>query len=316
MEKKLYPLTFIPDQGVEDAVVKEGWLEGSTVADIMETYLDRLVGEKIYNYYGRQFPVSVRLLRPEGRLPLMVTPSDSIAEARFDSLGKAKLWYVISAGPDSGINLGFKEDVSAADLYKGCLDGSIETRLNKVQVKAGNCFYIGPGDVHSAWGDLCMLEVSEASPLDFKLWDWGREIAPDELGVIDAIDFVNLSAIVPEDCSHHDKLAQKDEFMVTRLDLKDALHIYSEKFDSFLLYYCLEGEASFQVKEDGGVTRSYMAKKGECMLVPAEIPDFLLVPTEQNTVLVETYVVRDDVPDQYINPSASATPENAEPDLE
>ncbi|MBQ3917616.1 MAG: hypothetical protein II693_05700, partial [Bacteroidales bacterium] len=87
-----------------------------------------------------------------------------------------------------------------------------------------------------------------------------------------------------------------------KLTLNDALHIYSEKFDSFLLYYCLEGEASFQVKEEGGATRSYMARKGECMLIPAEIEDFLLVPTERNTVLVETYVQRDDVPDQYINP--------------
>ena len=49
MEKKLYPLKFVPEQGVEDAVVREGWLEGSSVADIMETYLDRLVGEKVYN---------------------------------------------------------------------------------------------------------------------------------------------------------------------------------------------------------------------------------------------------------------------------
>lgn len=312
MEKKLYPLKFVPEQGVEDAVVREGWLEGSSVADIMETYLDRLVGEKVYNYYGRQFPVSVRMVRPEGRLPLMVTPSDSIAEARFDSLGKAKFWYVRSAGSDAKVAIGFKKDITASDLYKGCLDGSIESSLNVMDVKAGDSLYIGPGDVHSAWGDMDIVEISETSALDCKLWDWGHEIAPDELGVIDAIDFVNLSAHVPdiEDFGHQhhpedkvsEKLAVKDEFIITKLTLNDALHIYSEKFDSFLLYYCLEGEASFQVKEEGGATRSYMARKGECMLIPAEIEDFLLVPTERNTVLVETYVQRDDVPDQYINP--------------
>ena len=98
MEKKLYPLKFVPvpsvrpwggsslvedlgkhfvecdedgnevvlgtdvrvgeswelaDMGIEDSVVAEGWLAGNTISDIMETYLDRIVGENVYNYYGR-----------------------------------------------------------------------------------------------------------------------------------------------------------------------------------------------------------------------------------------------------------------------
>ena len=89
MEKKLYPLRFIPvasrrpwgghdlmkklgkvfvecdedgnekeisideligeswevaDMGVEDSVVKDGWLAGNTLSDLMETYLEKIVG--------------------------------------------------------------------------------------------------------------------------------------------------------------------------------------------------------------------------------------------------------------------------------
>ena len=67
MEKtrKLYPLKFQPilsertwgsektgiaDLGIEDSVVAEGWLEGNSIGEIMETYLEKAVGEYVYSY--------------------------------------------------------------------------------------------------------------------------------------------------------------------------------------------------------------------------------------------------------------------------
>ena len=40
----------IADMGIEDSVVAEGWLAGNTIGDIMETDLERVVGEDVPEY--------------------------------------------------------------------------------------------------------------------------------------------------------------------------------------------------------------------------------------------------------------------------
>ena len=39
----------IADMGFEDSVAADGWLAGNTISEIMETYLERVVGENVYN---------------------------------------------------------------------------------------------------------------------------------------------------------------------------------------------------------------------------------------------------------------------------
>ena len=39
----------LADMGLQDSVVAEGWLAGNTISEVMETYLERVVGEKVYN---------------------------------------------------------------------------------------------------------------------------------------------------------------------------------------------------------------------------------------------------------------------------
>ena len=92
----------IADMGFEDSVVSEGWLAGNTISEIMETYLERVVGEDVYNYFGRQFPLLVKFLDINGKLSVQVHPDDEIASERYDSLGKSELWRHTS-GRDSGV---------------------------------------------------------------------------------------------------------------------------------------------------------------------------------------------------------------------
>ena len=40
----------LADMGIEDSVVANGWLAGNTISELMETYLERIVGEKVYNH--------------------------------------------------------------------------------------------------------------------------------------------------------------------------------------------------------------------------------------------------------------------------
>lgn len=296
----------IADLGYRDSQVREGWLAGNSLSEIMDMYLDRVVGENVFEYFGRQFPVSVKFIDASGRMPLMVHPDDETAAQRYDFLGKAKMWYVVDAAPESRLFLGFKEDTDVKDFYSGCQDGSVERLLNVVHPQKGDSFVIEPGTVHSAEGVL-LLEVSEASPLDFCLSGWGKEVPEDEfdasLNIVEALDFINYKTY-SKPARAEGKLARRREFTVTEMDMKDPVHIIGEEAGSFAVYTCTEGEASIQVPAEGGAMDSYIIHAGETLLVPAEVDDFYLVPRQSGTMLVETMVETISDEDSYIDPSA------------
>ena len=209
-EKKLYPFKFctlqddypwgsesfsLADLGYRDSLVREGWLAGNSLSELMDTYLDRVVGDGVYEFYGRQFPLCVRLLKCRGRMPLRVHPDDETAAQRYDFLGKEKLWYVLRAGADARILAGFRRDTDASEVYAKCLDGSVEDILNVVAPHAGQALRIPAGTPHAAVGDIEILEIGESSPMDFCLCGWGEEVHPDEfdpaLTLVDALDFID-----------------------------------------------------------------------------------------------------------------------------
>lgn len=302
----------IADLGYLDSILKEGWLAGNSIGELMDMYVDRISGEKAFGFYGRQFPICARVVDAKKRMPLMVHPDDETAGPRFDFLGKSKLWYVLSAGPNACVSYGFSNDVDASQVYPSCLDGSVYSLLNNIPVKPGDSFHILPGTVHCA-EDVVLLEICESSPLDFVLCDWGRgETDPDNdsLGLVEALDLIDYRAAkkpVPSDPS---LLADSDEVAVRKMKLEFPLHV-SREDDSFAVYCCVSGKASIQVASEDCIAQSEI-KPGESILVPAEVEALELVPHADGTVLLEAYVRKGAADDEYINPEADEAPEDGE----
>ena len=115
---------------------------------------------------------------------------------------------------------------------------------------------------------------------------------------------IDFKKYVPEPVTG-DKLASCPEFVVTKLDLKDGLHIFSDQPGSFAVYYCASGEATVQipVEDDKGAksVESYSLKSGHSILVPSELNDFFLIPAARGTVLLEALVEKRLVKDSYTN---------------
>ena len=288
--KKLTPMKFLPDVqqmpwgtveykladlGFVDSMACEGWLKGNTLSDIMQTYLERVVGETAFEWYGTQFPVLVKRLTVKGRSSLHVNPDDETAEQRYDAFGKTALWYVEDAGPDARLYLGFRRPVSAEEFYTACLEGRVERLLYSVRPVPGETYLILPGQVHAA-KDVTLLEVAEASELWFRLHDWGS--TGRELHLEEAFDLIDLSGKV----SAHKGEVETDQFTVHQIPLTEALKSHRDQDDTFLLYICLKGAAVLQA--DG---ENYRLNRGELILVPAETSDFFLIPEERGTLLME-----------------------------
>lgn len=354
----------LADMGVEDSVVANGWLAGNTISELMETYLERIVGEDVYNHYGRQFPLLIKFLDINDKLSVQVHPDDEVAAERYDSLGKAEIWYVMDAKPGAKMYCGFNREVSAQEFYDRCHAGTVDEVLNVIEPRKGDVIFITPGTVHAADGGLLIAEIQESSDMTFRLYDWGREFNPatarkthlDE--AIDVIDYRPFdfglyrkgplwgdeAMYVPckahecccgEDCEcgegecHcHDEghechcheesqegqmiqnLVECPQFSVSKIALTDPLHIYTDKFESFIVYICLEGAASIQVPSVRGNGEAYMENyefsKGETILVPADMPDFFLVPRDRSTLLLEGVTRPVEEQDSYIDPETEA----------
>ena len=336
----------IADMGFEDSVLANGWLAGNTISEIMETYLERVVGEDVYKYFGRQFPLLVKFLDINGKLSVQVHPDDEIAAERYDALGKSELWYVLDAQPDANVYMGFKREVTAQEFYDKCNDGTVVDLLNVIHPKKGDVLFITPGTVHAVDGNIQLVEIQESSDLTFRLYDWGREKDPMTARPIHLEEAIDMIDYLPYDmckyrkgalwgeeasyepcCSHNDHccdhehdhehhahegqtvetLVESAQFAVSKLNLTDPLHIYTEQFGSFIVYVCIEGAASIQVpstRPDGeAFMDNYEFKKGETMMIPADMPDFYLVPRDRSTVLLEAVTrVQEDI-DAYIDPN-------------
>ena len=336
----------IADMGFEDSVLANGWLAGNTISEIMETYLERVVGEDVYKYFGRQFPLLVKFLDINGKLSVQVHPDDEIAAERYDALGKSELWYVLDAQPDANVYMGFKREVTAQEFYDKCNDGTVVDLLNVFHPKKGDVLFITPGTVHAVDGNIQLVEIQESSDLTFRLYDWGREKNPMTARPIHLEEAIDMIDYLPYDtckyrkgplwgeeasyepcCSHNDHccdhehdhehhahegqtvetLVDSAQFTVSKLNLTDPLHIYTEQFGSFIVYVCIEGAASIQVpstRPDGeAFMDNYEFKKGETMMIPADMADFYLVPRDRSTVLLEAVTrVQEDI-DAYIDPN-------------
>ena len=336
----------LADMGTEDSVVANGWLAGNTISELMETYLERIVGEDVYNFYGRQFPLLIKFLDINDKLSVQVHPDDEVAAERYDSLGKSEIWYVMEAKPGAKMYCGFTRDVTAQEFYDRCKNGTVEEILNVMYPKKGDVIFITPGTVHAADGGLLIAEIQESSDMTFRLYDWGREFNPatarkTHLGeAIDVIDYrpfdFGLYRKGPlwgdeasyvachsheegHECHCHEEsqegqmiqnLVECPQFSVSKIALTDPLHIYTDKFESFIVYICLEGAASIQVpsvRENGeAYMENYEFSKGETILVPADMPDFFLVPRDRSTLLLEGVTRPVEEQDSYIDPETEA----------
>lgn len=324
-ERKIYPLRFRPirderpwgfeefrlaDLGYRDSLVREGWLAGNSLGELMDTYIDRIVGDTVYEYYGRQFPICVRYLKTDGKTPLQVHPDDETAEQRYDLLGKEKLWYILSAGKGAALHVGFRRNTDASEFYDSCLNGKQDSLLTGISPEAGQSFLIPAGTPHCTDGELEILEIAESSPLDFCLHPRGTAISEDQfdpaLTFTDALDFISYGKFAPR-AEKEGSLAEIPQFCVRKLSLDTPLVFQGHgDSDSFVLFCCIGGKAEIQVPDPSGTPGRHTIGRTDCVLVPAECRDFNIVPMERGTMLLEITNSRVE-PDRYIDPNVPAT---------
>lgn len=284
--------------GVEGdiSVAENGFLSGNSLEDLVEVYMGDLVGDRIYEMFGVEFPLLIKFIDANAYLSVQVHPDDAMAKERHNSYGKTEMWYIVEAekGEDRGrLIAGFNKELDGEQYLAHLKGASLKKILNYEDVNSGDIYFMPAGRIHAIGAGVLLAEIQQTSDVTYRIYDWDRK---DDAGnerelhtdlALDAIDFayhsnyktdyrpLANSTVTAVDCPffttgviHLDQPVDKDYNMI----------------DSFVIYMCMEGSAG--IAYPGGVEQ---IKKGETVLIPAEIKNLAIIPAEPTTLL-EVYI--------------------------
>lgn len=143
---------------------------------------------------GEDPDLLIKYLFTKERLSIQVHPDDKLAVAQGYPRGKDEAWFILAAEPGATIALGPKRSLSADELRRAALDGSIVDLMDWVPVKAGDFIYSPAGTIHALGAGLTVIEIQQNLDLTYRLYDYGR---PRELHLDDGIACSTLTPFLP-----------------------------------------------------------------------------------------------------------------------
>lgn len=269
--------------GLDDDLteVSNGYLEENCINELTEVYMGDMVGDKVYDKFGFEFPLLVKLIHSKEALSVQVHPNDELSAKRHNAYGKSELWYVIDAEKDALLYMGFKKGVTKEKYLTALSEGNVESLLNTVSVSKGDIYYIPSGTVHSIGAGVTLIEVQQTSDITYRIYDWGRT---DENGearelhtelALDAIDFgaplpVNLRKNVAK--GEVVEIHSNDYFKISDMSIDSVMSINYGSRDSFTILICTEGKGEIEYDIDAIED----IKKGDVVLIPSELDEMNL----------------------------------------
>lgn len=121
------------------------------------------------------FPLLIKILDANDDLSVQVHPDDSYASAHEGQgeLGKTECWYIISAEPGASIIYGHHAQ-SREEFEAMVEDGNWDGLLRRIEVKAGDFFYVPHGTIHAIGAGIVILETQQNSDTTYRVYDYDR----------------------------------------------------------------------------------------------------------------------------------------------
>jgi mannose-6-phosphate isomerase len=252
--------------------------------------MGELVGDKVYERFGHEFPLLIKFLDTTDMLSLQVHPDDATAAERHHAFGKTEMWYVMAAEADSQIAVGFSRYSNLSELLEHIKNNSLQEILNLESAKAGDAYFIPAGTLHAIGKNITLAEIQQTSDITYRVYDWGRDEKNRPLHTDLAMDIIDYRVASPANktnvagTSGSTPLFDNKYFTSSYLSLSQATARNHSELDSFVLYICTEGAA--QLRCSGQPEK---IEKGETLLVPASLSDIQIAP-QGSVELLEVYI--------------------------
>ena len=276
------------------SIVANGSLAGKTIDDVIKEYGESLLGRKVINQSGTNFPLLIKFIDARDDLSIQVHPDDQLAKTRHNSLGKTEMWYVVNATPDAALYSGFSQQIDADEYVSRVEDNSIMDVLQKYNVKAGDVFFLPAGRVHAIGAGCFISEIQQTSNITYRIFDYNRKDANGNEREIhtelakEAIDYTLYpdyrTQYIPVD-NEATKLAKCPYFTTNLLTINEKISRNLSTIDSFVVYICMEGKAV--LKDNKG--NILQIQQGQTFLIPADTESVSIEP-EHNSRFLETFI--------------------------
>lgn len=266
------------------SVVSEGPLKGSLLTDLINEYKGDLIGKRVYENFGDQFPLLIKFIDANDDLSIQVHPDDELGMKRHNSFGKTEMWYVVDAEEGATLISGFNRPMTKEKYLKTFEAGNITDILNREDVFNDDVFFLPAGRVHTIGRGLLIAEIQQTSDITYRIYDFdrvdtngiGRELHVE--AAVDAIDynFYDEYKTNYEKSAREAEIGRSQYFITNRLLIEEPITRDYSGLDSCIILMCLEGKISLK----------YEDKKHSINL---NLGESLLIPNSINTIEIETY---------------------------
>jgi mannose-6-phosphate isomerase len=278
--------------GVQDdlSIIANGFLAGNNLEELIEIFMGDITGDAIYEKFGNEFPLLIKLIEAREDLSIQVHPNDDMAKKRHNAYGKTEIWYILESEPDAKIYTGFKAGVTKDDYKEAVKNGTISDLLNIEKAEKGDVFFTPAGRIHAIGAGITLVEIQQTSDITYRISDWNRE-EKRELHTdlaLDALDFTETSnrkkINIKPTPNIFANLVDCSFFTVNLLKLTEKTSKEYYFTDSFVIYICLDGELTVVCNNS-----TEKLTKGETILLPATIKEVAFEPVTESQIL-EVYI--------------------------
>jgi mannose-6-phosphate isomerase len=281
--------------GVEGdpTVVSNGYLASNNLNELVEVFMGDLVGDKVYESFGDQFPILVKVIDSNDWLSIQVHPDDALAEKRGLGYGKTEMWYVMQADEDAELICGFNQEVDEIVYLSYLENNKLKAIMNYEKVAKGDVLFIPAGRVHALGPGTLIAEIQQTSDTTYRIYDWDRkdpqgntrELHTDE--ALEAIDYTyhqncKTPYHLPENGT--EPIIESPFFTTNIIRFNQTIEKDYSEIDSFVLLFCVEGRMQLQWED-----QQYELVAGEVLLLPNLIASVVL-NTNEKAVVLEVYI--------------------------
>lgn len=266
-----------------ESVVAGGQYAGYTLSQLIAELKGELVGRKVYERFGEEFPLLVKFIDARDDLSIQVHPNDALSKARHGKNGKTEMWYVVGADAGAHLKAGFSQPITPAEYERRVADNTLTDVLCDYSVQPGDLFFLPAGRVHAICAGSFVAEIQQTSDVTYRIYDYGRvgkDGKPRELHTElakEAIDYTVLS----DYRTHYEPQTNAETplvscayFTTSLYDLDRPVGKDLSGVDSFLIVMCLAGRGTL-LDDEGNETS---LRQGETVLVPASTQKVRFVP--------------------------------------
>lgn len=277
----------------DTSIVINGDLKGKDLKELILEFKSDLMGKKVYNHFGENFPLLIKFIDAKEALSIQLHPHDDLAKKRHNSFGKTEMWYVMQADDNANLIVGFKKTVSPEEYLHHLENKTLTDILNIDEVNKGDVYFIPTGRVHAIGAGVMLAEIQQTSDITYRIYDWDRP-NPDgtyrELHTEEALEAIDYTAKASYKTTYSKQQNVASEivscpyFTTNILPLNGNISVNHSQKDSFVIYMCVEGKVEFVYN-----TQKESLQKGETILVPAAIKELEIISKIQSELL-EVYI--------------------------